>query len=386
MTAATAAERPPRAGVAAPEARLGSWTGHQLNPRRNSLNAIRLVLALAVLLHHTYPLGGFEGHPTIGGVSLGAWAVYSFFVLSGYLITGSRDRLTLGPYLVARAGRILPAFWVCLVVTALLLAPADYIRAEGTLDGFLTQPGTTPAAYIWMNAGLEIRSYSIGTTLGDTPYPSAWNGSLWTLYYEFLCYLLVGVLGAAAWWRRSILAAATAFGVALLFKVMYPSLVSYIGEGPDPMYLADLLPFFLAGALVYRLRGSLPLDLKGAIGALALVIVSLDLLPGWGLHAAAPALAYLILAIGALVPSHQALRTHDLSYGVYIYAFPAQQLLAAFALPGAGIVVYTLASTVGALLLAAASWFWVERPTMARTRAALRGARNEALEARSDAA
>ena len=48
-----------------------------------------------------------------------------------------------------------------------------------------------------------MNEYTIGSTLSDVPYPAVWNGSLWTLFYEFLCYMLVWVLGAIAWFRRS---------------------------------------------------------------------------------------------------------------------------------------------------------------------------------------
>jgi peptidoglycan/LPS O-acetylase OafA/YrhL len=62
------------------------------------------------------------------------------------------------------------------------------------------------------------------------------------------------------------------------------------------------------------------------------------------------------------------LRT-DLSYGVYIYAFPAQQLLAVTGLATRlHPVLFFLAAVAATLPLAAASWFLIEKPSMSLKR------------------
>ena len=63
------------------------WFGSRLDVRNNSLNLIRLVLAFAVLIHHSWPLAGAHGEPRFAGDTLGGWAVAGFFGISGYLIT-----------------------------------------------------------------------------------------------------------------------------------------------------------------------------------------------------------------------------------------------------------------------------------------------------------
>ena len=95
--------------------------------------------------------------------------------------------------------------------------------------------------------------------------------------------------------------------------------------------------------------------------------------PRFGPQLAAPFITYVVLWLGAVVPCPDLLRRHDVSYGVYIYAFPVQQL---FALAGLATVlalpVFDALALVAVLPLAAVSWLLVERPLMQRARRATR--------------
>ena len=82
---------------------------------------------------------------------------------------------------------------------------------------------------------------------------------------------------------------------------------------------------FLAGALLHQFRDVVP-------ARWSLVAVSRSsssrqlLLPDYRLVGAIP-LAYAIIVSGALFHNERLRLRTDLSYGVYIYAFPMQQLL-----------------------------------------------------------
>ena len=82
---------------------------------------MRLLLAGMVIMGHTWLGGRFAGKSFTN--SLGTWAVYGFFAISGYLIAGSRLRTGFGTFMLRRAARVLPGFWVCLLVTAFCAAP-----------------------------------------------------------------------------------------------------------------------------------------------------------------------------------------------------------------------------------------------------------------------
>ncbi len=94
----------------------------------------------------------------------------------------SRFRLwaQLGGYLWRRFLRIYPAFLVCLGVFGFGFAPLGLALGGGSygvLDG---------VRYVGGNALLAITQTGVGDTLNAVPYPDAWNGALWTLFYEAL--------------------------------------------------------------------------------------------------------------------------------------------------------------------------------------------------------
>ena len=96
----------------------------------------------------------------------------------------------------------MPGFLVCLVVTALVFAPVAALSTGRTAASAFTE-SPTAWRYIYGNAALLITQYDIAGLLPDNPTPYIFNGSLWTLSLEALCYALIGVLGVMAVLRRA---------------------------------------------------------------------------------------------------------------------------------------------------------------------------------------
>ena len=71
--------------------------------------------------------------------------------------------------------------------------------------------------------------------------------------------------------------------------------------------------------------------------------------------------AYLCIWLGIVLPLARVGATNDFSYGIYIYAFPVQQLLAVAGVQAWGVAAFTLLSVAGTIPLAVASWFVLER-------------------------
>lgn len=316
-------------------------------PRRNSLNALRLGLAALVIVSHAWPLGGFGPDPRIGGATLGEIAVAGFFGLSGWLITHSR--CTSGPAEFAwrRFVRLYPGFLVALLVVAFGFAP---LAARLTDGRYVLWDGV---GHVVGNAGLYMTEWTVGQSLPASAYP-AWNGSLWTLFSEALCYAAVGLLVGLAG-RRATPAAVVAGWLLLTVLAM-----TDVDGGRAVSDLLRLAPFFFAGATLYVLRDRVLLDPLVAAGAAAAAVAALHVEP---VLAALP-VAYLALWLGARLPLQGIAVRHDLSYGLYVYAFPVQQLVALLGGARFGVAGYVVLSVLGTVPFAAASWFCVERPAL----------------------
>lgn len=335
--------------------------GTRLDGRDNALNFLRLVLASAVIFAHSWPLGGLGGS-RLEGIS--GLAVDGFFALSGYLIAGSRMRLPMRDFLVRRMLRILPGFWVCLVLTAFVFAPLSAFKSGSYELGSALE-------YLRHDALLTIRQYDIQATLQHVPYTEVWDGSLWTLEFEFAAYLAAGVLLTGTWVRRH--ARLVLIGLAVFAIVVQP-----LAHGPlhvtTNVYLNALRlgAFFLAGMAVWTVRDRVPVrrDLV-TVTALASAAV-LALVGDWWFHVLlAVPLTYLLFALGALLPVRIG-AVNDVSYGMYIYAFPLQQLVVLFAggvvmdglAPALGVTLLTVVTLVLTVPVAWASWLLVERPCL----------------------
>ena len=341
--------------------------GRPLDPRHNSLNLVRLVLACTVLVAHSFTLSGNGFGPLFNNQHLGTWSVYAFFCLSGYLITGSRLRTHFGTYFTHRVARIYPGFLASLLVVAFGFAPIVFVRDQGSLDGFLTF-GPTPLHHVFANLWLNMAEYGVAGTLATNPHPVAWNGSLWSLYYEFLCYLAVGALLALGWVRRHPLLLVPVFALTVWCAAHPVEVLAYFGGNGQVGILLTLLPFFFGGGALYAVRNHVPLTwwvaLPAAVGFVALV----DWQGGWGPHAGAPLLTLFLLWVGKVLPSPAWFRHNDISYGCYIYAFPSQQLVAALGGAQWGTYAHAALSAPLMFVLATLSWYVVERPAMRAVR------------------
>ncbi len=329
------------------------------DPRHNSLNALRLAFATAVIVSHAWPLGGFGSDPMLGDLSLGTWAVAGFFVISGYLIAGSRRRSDLGSYLARRFLRIFPGLWVCLLAIVVVFVPIAALRDAGVFP----PPFREVAKFLLGNGALVSHDYGIKGTLTTVPYsPGSWDGSIWTLFYEVAWYILTGVLLSLVFVRRTPWTLTAAF-VAVAGVHALDVERNVISYGRLSL-LAELGTYFLAGVVLQAWESRVPMRGWIAMAAGALIVGSAALHQATDL--AALPLAYLCLWAGIKLPLQRVGRRNDISYGVYIYAFPIQQLLVLYGAASLGLGPYILLSIALTVPLATLSWFGVERPALRR--------------------
>jgi peptidoglycan/LPS O-acetylase OafA/YrhL len=334
--------------------------GRVFDPRCNALNACRLVLAAEVMLFHSFPLTGHVVESKAVLQLLFSLGVDGFFALSGFLITSSwlRDP-HVRDYLTARALRILPGYYVVLAVTAFVVAPLAVAIQGGSPIAMITS--SAPVEYILKNIALIQLQPGIGDTPQGIPYPGIWNASLWSLIFEVACYLAVaglGVLGLVARrWVSPVLLALATVGALLLPPLTFP------GVWTIPQLAVRAMIMFAAGAVLYQWRDAIPARWS-LVAVCAVIVGASGFLPDYRVVAALP-LAYVVVVTGVLIKSRRLTLKTDLSYGLYIYASPTQQLLAVAGLYTLPPLVFFVVSLVAVVPPAAASWFLVEKRALA---------------------
>lgn len=285
----------------------------------NNFGALRLLLATLVIVGHSPPLAlGWNTEDLSARITAAIapheLAVNGFFLLSGYLITASVLRSRTWPYLQKRIGRIYPGFAVAYIISLLLALTAGGAFAR-------------PWPYELVHHSLTI------ARLGQPDLPGAYagnpyvavNGSLWTLSYEFVCYLMVLVLHRAKLLeRRQIILAGTIL-LLLLGTVSAVSSIWWVHKLLNPLRLSAL---FLTGGLFYLYRGHIRyVDWWALAGASVLAIA---LFSQWTrLIAVAIGGGYALFWCGfRLGPRwiRQIGQRTDISFGVYLYAWPIQNL------------------------------------------------------------
>lgn len=322
--------------------------GQVFDPRRNALTLWRLILAVGVVFWHSWPLTGREMTLEPAARLLSDMFADGFFVISGFLITAAWIRRPhLKEYWASRVLRIFPGLWVCLVVIAFVAAPIA-AKIENTSVSLSSELG-----YVLNNALLNVAYIGIDGTPTGVPYPGIWNGSIWTLFFVLLCDVMVSVLGFLGLLKRR-------WTIPILFvaALCWAAYVSYQPTGQSMVQmLARFSVVFLAGAMFYQYQNKVPARWS-LVALCAAIVVASGFTQNYRLIGALP-LAYAVIVSGALV--RRARLRNDLSYGVYIYAFPVQQLLATFGLAPLNPFLFFGISTVAVMPVAAASWFLVEK-------------------------
>lgn len=329
--------------------------------RSNNFDALRLVGAFAVIIGHAYYLlGRADQSPFVLGFPLSTLGVVVFFTISGYLITASWTR-SANPvtYLSARVLRIFPGLIAVVLVSVLVIGPVMTSFPVGT---YFDMPRTL--SYL---TNITMRpQYDLPGVFVELPYPVAVNGSLWTLPAEFLCYLVVPLL--LVWPRRlRPLTLAAVLGVSLWLASVPPE-QSPVVYGSRLSDAAGMWVFFAAGALLRLAAQQWPGRLfrtDVAVVAVSAYAVTISMAPTWTPWLAWLALPYAVLVIGlASTPVvRRAARFGDLSYGLYLWAFPVQQLVVHFLGVQRMLVDIPLVTAL-TLILAFVSWHVVEHPSL----------------------
>jgi peptidoglycan/LPS O-acetylase OafA/YrhL len=335
--------------------------------RENNFDVLRLLGASLVLVSHAFVVSG-AAEPTIGRWPLGTFGVEIFFAISGFLIAMSwLNRPGLRGFAVRRGLRILPALAVAVVLSALLLGPAITTLSP---SAYLTNPETP--GYVADNlVSIASGGFLHGIALDlpgvfQTQPDHAVNLSLWTLPIEVRAYGILALLGIVGLLRGTFALTAAAFfalSVAPAGVVDLPLIGSPLDflRGADGL-AAHLTAMFFVSAALYRYRARIPLRLDLVLVA---VVATVALL-GTPLERPVLLIAVPYVVLCAAYLSSSGLRRltlpGDVSYGVYLVAFPVQQtIVELWGGGGPGPLTVILIAFPISYLLALASWHGVEK-------------------------
>ena len=321
-------------------------------------------MATCVLITHSLLLGGYKLEDPLSFLSknqtdLAEFGVMGFFTLSGFLITASFERTkNVWVFLSHRLLRILPGFWVCLVITACVLAPLIFLLSGRSVSGFQFTGKESAVSYILNNFLLKVRQWSIKDLLNYASYQESLNGSLWSLFPELQCYCFTVVAGILGLFNKNkILLLIFTITILVFFAINFNFSKSF---GPTILILSPALKLYASyfvGSLLYLYRDQLTLDKKGT---LFLFLFTLMLLKFGGYTLISPLLIGMLLI--NIFQLFEVKMKYDVSFGVYIYSFPVQQLLFQIFGNRLNVILFIALSFLMSIAAGFLSYILVERP------------------------
>jgi peptidoglycan/LPS O-acetylase OafA/YrhL len=325
-----------------------------------------MALATGVLLWHSFALQTtpLPNLPiALQYLLSGSVMVDGFFVISGFLVFSSAQRSkSFVHFATNRVSRIFPGLFICLCFTAFVLAPIIASHESVKLAWF------EAPFYVLANMFLFPMKWGISTLLAENPVSRSWNGSLWSLQWEVLAYLIIWFVSRRMKISKPILISFAILATVANFLIVAASLSVFSSN-----FIFDLLStgsrlglMFSVGALLCLFSHNIPLRIWLALPSVALLYLSLEtknyswMAPiFWG---------YVLLYLGSRLKSPSFFVNNDFSFGLYIYAFPIQQFLIATGNASTNVWVFFCQALSISGVLAVSSWFLVEKPALKKLR------------------
>lgn len=219
-------------------------TGPAKKPRLHSLDLLRFIAALAVVLYHYTYAGHRFGSQALdypgwwNAVSrYGYLGVELFFVISGFVVFMSAWGRRPGQFAVSRVTRLYPAYWLGVVLTTVVVIAFGQGASEAMDPSYIT----------WDRFATNLtmmQSYANVVPI---------DGVYWTLACEVAFYLLILVLTVIGLTRRSALTFMWGWlAVSIAARVVHPD--GDLGFWVDRLVVPDWSCFFIAGMALFLWR------------------------------------------------------------------------------------------------------------------------------------
>lgn len=333
--------------------------------RNHQFDLLRIVFALLVLLAHAPEMTDGNRSREIfarlshANVTFGDFGVDGFFLLSGFLIVQSwQKKPELLNFMRKRVLRIVPGYLVAALLSTLVIG----LLAPG-VDHFFQHLDIH-----FVKSILVLSSPSSPPVLPGNAYPIV-NGSLWTISYEFRCYLMVALFGILGIFRKPKLWAVAT--LILLASWAAPSLVGHIHWNKflypvlgDPAQVFRLTAIYFVGGCFFIYRRSIKFSRGLALAVVGVLIGVRVLDPSRIELALVFSGSYLMFYFGQTsVKWLQWMKNiPDISYGIYLYGWPVEALWIWFH-RGSPWTTFLVSSLI-CFVLGWLSWHLVEYPML----------------------
>ncbi|NEI70130.1 acyltransferase family protein [Rhizobium lusitanum] len=335
---------------------IGDLVDSRSSDGENNFLILRLVAAALVIYGHSFYISN-TGNPAedftaryLGYTYSGEVGLEIFFVVSGFLVVGSFcKRNNPAQFIESRLLRIVPAFVICLLLMVLMGAALGSLPLSGYFQSSATWH------YFLSNVLFREAVYSLpGVVLTANPtYGQSMNGAIWSLFVEVRLYVLVGLAGTFGVLRNRLRASFVMAGL-LAVGILAPAYLSLIGTDPTSLRVSM---FFLIGAFLYANRDLIPLN-----GWILLLLFLACILSRHTVNFNIAVI--MMIAYGTIFLAYTR-KVHipcveDYSYGIYIYGWPAAQLIVRY-WPTIGAVPLAAATLCCAWVLGFLSWHLIEK-------------------------
>ena len=331
----------------------------------NRFDFVRLIAAWLVLYSHSYVLSAskeieliskYLKFDTAGGLAVGV-----FFSISGYLVFKSlKNSNSLKIFIIKRALRIYPALILSVLFSVFVVG---IICTELSIQEYLTNRKTL--SYLKTITGFNIK-YELPGVFENFPEKSV-NGSLWSIAIELRCYLVLGIISLLPFsMKLKLWISVTILSSLLLFRpIEAPSDLSikFLGLSYDFNKFGLMFTLGCLIASYEKHKNFQYIKIIGLISASILIIISNLEISKFTLIAYNYLIPFIFIWIGlyfTLLPKIPD-KIGDISYGLYLFSFPIQQLLIYLEL-SSNLVNFILLSTILSVFLSAISWQFVEKP------------------------
>lgn len=328
---------------------------HYESRKKDNFLLLRIIAACMVIYGHSFALTLDTGAVDIflkynWGRYSGDLAVSMFFVISGFMVSGSfLKRNDIVEYITARLLRIVPALLALLLICSFIIGPLVTNLTAGEYYKHID-------TYKYVVKNLSFSSNMAWTLPGvfETHKMTSMNGSLWTLSAEMRMYVLVAILGVLG-----------ILNYRILFILLFLSFLIAAITNPQlfPLHSGwvKVAGYFCIGVMIQLYKDKIEVKLEILLALAFLTYISR--LTDSYFYLLAISVAYFCFWFAYRTPHLNIEKYGDPSYGIYLWGWPIQQLTIAM-WPEISPAKNCLISLILAIFAGYISWNIVEKPAL----------------------